>query len=518
MINTTPVCGRLPRRRQVRVREVINCDSGASAAEQAPEAARPEVEQLRGLQADAAAPGGLALVLRRLSRFVGGPAALLGPDDRSVPETPAVDPDLFAAVREDLGRIRSGGARSITLHQRDRVVSAQLVGEQPDAPILLVAAEETALRSAGELITDAARLLWLRWRTDSARGALRRVDDSVTAIREVVLHLLMLGRQDDAQRVADTLRPRLPESVTVCVIESAVSARDAVVARISEATGDRAWIVRCPVYVEHTIVLAPGDRPDGAVRQVRGLAAEQPGVRAGASQVVPLHDVGTGYAQAFHALAVARNGSGTVEVFTAQRDLVSLLGPAARAWAERTLSGLLDFEPRRAQDPDSGALLSTLGSWLNFGTGAARQLKIHRNTLTARMRHVERILGSDLRDIGTQSRLHLALQLLGPPRGLRAADDGTELLELLTTAEVRAWAHRQLAPLLAAEGHLLATLRAWLDGDARLEPAAATLGLSVPAARKRLLRIEGVLERSLLHGPSARYELYFALHINDSPD
>ncbi|MBQ6643583.1 MAG: exodeoxyribonuclease V subunit gamma, partial [Saccharopolyspora sp.] len=66
------------------MREVINCDSGASAAEQAPEAARPEVEQLRGLQADAAAPGGLALVLRRLSRFVGGPAALLGPDDRSV--------------------------------------------------------------------------------------------------------------------------------------------------------------------------------------------------------------------------------------------------------------------------------------------------------------------------------------------------------------------------------------------------------------------------------------------------
>lgn len=54
------------------------------------------------------------------------------------------------------------------------------------------------------------------------------------------------------------------------------------------------------------------------------------------------------------------------------------------------------------------------------------------------------------------------------------------------------------------------TVRAWLAHDAQLVPAAAALGVSVPGARKRLARIEALLERSLLQSPSARYDLWLA--------
>ena len=61
----------------------------------------------------------------------------------------------------------------------------------------------------------------------------------------------------------------------------------------------------------------------------------------------------------------------------------------------------------------------------------------------------------------------------------------------------------------------LTTLRAWLASDGRLDSTATALGISVPGTRKRLLRLEGVLERSVLNGPSARYDLWLALRIHD---
>lgn len=78
---------------------------------------------------------------------------------------------------------------------------------------------------------------------------------------------------------------------------------------------------------------------------------------------------------------------------------------------------------------------------------------------------------------------------------------------------VRDWAERQLAPVDGSEE----TLRTWLRCQGRLGPAAAELGLSVPGARKRLARLETVLQRSLLRPPSARYDLWLALRSRDLP-
>ena len=151
---------------------------------------------------------------------------------------------------------------------------------------------------------------------------------------------------------------------------------------------------------------------------------------------VALRDSPVGYAEAFHALAVARNSATAVEEFSPHQDLVTVLGRRGRAWAERALAGLLDFEPARPQDPDAVELLHTLRSWLNFGTGATRELTVHRNTLAARLRSIEGLLECDLREIGAQSRLHLALALLGPPTRSRSADDGPDLEELLAGEDV----------------------------------------------------------------------------------
>ncbi|MCF3964182.1 helix-turn-helix domain-containing protein, partial [Streptomyces fuscigenes] len=51
---------------------------------------------------------------------------------------------------------------------------------------------------------------------------------------------------------------------------------------------------------------------------------------------------------------------------------------------------------------------------------------------------------------------------------------------------------------------------AWLRADTRLAEAAGALGLSPPGLRKRLVRAEEALGRSLLQAPSAAHELWLA--------
>ena len=111
--------------------------------------------------------------------------------------------------------------------------------------------------------------------------------------------------------------------------------------------------------------------------------------------------------------------------------------------------------------------------------------------------------------------MHLALRIQHcpqlPERGDR--EDGIE--GMLDTDAVRRWAQRRLAPLLTDDAEpLLTTLQTWLANNARLDAAAAFLGISVPGIRKRLLRVGGILERSVLDGPSVRYDLWLALRIH----
>ncbi|MEU7554204.1 helix-turn-helix domain-containing protein [Streptomyces sp. NPDC044571] len=81
---------------------------------------------------------------------------------------------------------------------------------------------------------------------------------------------------------------------------------------------------------------------------------------------------------------------------------------------------------------------------------------------------------------------------------------------VLRHPHLTAWARAHLAPLAGAGAPPGAreTVRVWLRHDAQLAPTTAALGISVPGARKRLTRVEALLERSLLRSPSARHDLW----------
>lgn len=88
---------------------------------------------------------------------------------------------------------------------------------------------------------------------------------------------------------------------------------------------------------------------------------------------------------------------------------------------------------------------------------------------------------------------------------------------ILRRPGVQEWAAQQLRPLQGATAGAAAekTLRTWLRCEAQLGPAAAEMGISVPGARKRLTRLEAVLQRSLLRAPSARCDLWLAFRAVD---
>ncbi|MCP3798143.1 helix-turn-helix domain-containing protein [Allokutzneria sp. A3M-2-11 16] len=471
----------------------------------------PTQNQLRAMQREVSRQDGLRHLLQWLAHDLDASVALLDAAGATVHAFPATP--LPREASDAIARVTAGRSHSATAETPDHVVRVLLIDDRPGPVLVLAQAKRDGAGASGSLIADAARLLQLRWRLDRAEERLREVELAETLAREAVLHLLMVGDLGAARRVAGALRPDLTDLLRVYVIECALNARDEVAVRCNEACLGRAWIIHCPVYTRHLIILAPVDDPDAQHDPIELAlrAAVRSDIRTGASDVVELRRTGTGYEQAFHALAVARHGPEPFVTFSGRTELAALLDPAGRAWASQVLRPLVDFVPERPQDPDSHELLTTLRSWLDFHGGAARQLKLHRNTLAARVRHAGAVLGLDLDRLSTRAELHLALRLLTPGPRRRA----TDLAEVLGTAAVQRWASTLLAPLLESDS-LLDTVRAWLAADARLEGAAAALGVSVTGTRKRLIRVEQLLGRSLLSGPSARYDLVLALRVHDA--
>lgn len=491
---------------------------------------RRRFEQLRRLQAEAVEPDGLKRVLRCMARNIDGYAMVLDDADRPLEAYPERRDDLLPVLAEGLARVRADRMGSVAIDNDAEVLFVLPVSRADSAPILVAAGRKPLPAHARPLVTDAVRPLALAWRMGLARGSEKRVYRADTRIRESVLHLLMVGDSNAAERVAATLRPSLPNPVQVLILEVPGRSRDELAAQCIEVSAGRAFVVPCPVYVGHVIVLGPGaspgsdpestDRPGSAAGPLedrfRGIARDRSDVCIGASALVSLRESPAGYEQAFHALACARESAERYGRFRPGDDLGMLLASAGESWQLRILSPLLDFVPERTQDPGPEDLKITLVSWLTFAQRAARQLKIHRNTLTARLKQIERVLGHDLREIRTQAMLHLALRLLDRPRARTNPRHEQSTEELFGASAVRSWAQHQLSSLLqGTKPTLLNTLRVWLENNAQMDATAATLGLSEPGARKRLLRIEGLLGRSLLHGPSARYELWFALRALD---
>ena len=112
--------------------------------------------------------------------------------------------------------------------------------------------------------------------------------------------------------------------------------------------------------------------------------------------------------------------------------------------------------------------------------------------------------------------------------GISASDDASpdqdagelwvELLGALDTDISRLIAATTLEPLVQHDrnhgSELVATTRAWLENDARLDSTAAALGVHRHTVRARIAQVERVLSTDLSSFP-ARAELWAALQIAD---
>ncbi|MEU8876171.1 helix-turn-helix domain-containing protein [Streptomyces javensis] len=479
--------------------------------------------------------GAVREMLGWLARRTGGPAVLVG-DTGRVLAGPGGEHDPAVA------RLAADAAADATVELHRRGAASAVLGGGEWPPVHLIALD-TGPRTylavvgpddphCGTLLADAARTLALCWRLEQSERARRRIESAEEYSREAVLHLLMVGSVPAAQRIAGALRPALPAMVRMYVIECPHARRREIARRIDHEAGGGAWIVPCPVRPNHVLALVPpepgvgagaaavgGDPPRGGPAPLDLLIVRLvPECRVGVSAAVALRDTPTAYEQAIHALAVARNAPERRAGFGGDVDVTVLAGPEGYVWASELLAPCLRYAPARRADPGPQELLGTLGSWLSFGGAASRHLKIHRNTLAARMRHLDELLGVEVsRSLAAQSAAWLALRLHTAPQAAAAraqAPPGhTATLDaVLGTPAAGTWARAQLRPLEQAGPTAgLETIRTWLRADARLPAAATALGISLPGARKRLTRAEDALGRSLLTAPSAKYELWLAM-------
>ncbi|MGW8883098.1 helix-turn-helix domain-containing protein [Streptomyces sp. NPDC055749] len=464
--------------------------------------------------------GGTAELLRWLAMRAEGWAGLLDsegtvlhavatPQSRVLPE---VLREAATLAAEGVSVLKDRSARTYSF-EKDTYTGLLFPLDGPSGasvPALAVLAPRPLPAGLSTLLADVIMPLTLCWESETVERKRRRVDLAESRGREAVLHLLMTGQLSIAHQVAGALRPRLPDPVQVCVVECSGGRRDEVARVCADVSGGRSWIVRCPVYARHLILVMPA----GDHGLDLALAALVDDCVVGISEEIPLSDTATGYRQAFHALAVARGLPGRHSRFGHSPEPALVVGDAGARWADALLGPLLAYRPRRSQDPGSQELAATLGSWLAFSSGATQHLKIHRNTLTSRLRLIGDLLGLDLDRIADQAALDLALRVRATPARHGPADTSPAhapgLDELLAGPALQTWAAEQLRALAPAGGTTEATLRTWLACEGRLGPTAAELGISVPGARKRLTRLEAVLQRSLLRTPSARYDLWLA--------
>lgn len=459
--------------------------------------------------------GGSAALLDWLAARLGGWTGVVrgrGPAAGADRERSGEAPE--AAVR-GAAEMSARGVRSAVLHGDG---SATLLFALDAGRALAAVLPLPHPPDASALLADAAVPLALVLRAEEAERREERAAVAEARAREAVLRLLMNGGLPAAHQIAEALRPPLPDPIRLYVAECRIGRRAEVARLCQELTGGRAWVVPCPVYVRHLIILVPADADAVSADHdplAGALTAIAPDCAVGVSGELALSQAPTAYTQAFHALAVARGRGERHARFGPGPELALAAHEAGADWAWALLAPLHSYGPRRPQDPDGQELRTTAHAWLNFGSHASRLLRVHRNTLSARIRLVETLLGLDLARLGDQAALSLALRLTpGAGRGIGAAAPAAApgLDGVLRDPRLTAWARSHLSRLTGPDAPAGArtTVRTWLEHDARLVPAAAALGVSVPGARKRLARIEALLERSLLQSPSVRHDLWLA--------
>ncbi|MDI2132063.1 helix-turn-helix domain-containing protein [Yinghuangia seranimata] len=234
--------------------------------------------------------------------------------------------------------------------------------------------------------------------------------------RRAVWGLLCAEQPHAAKAMAEAIGAPLPTAARVLAVACPGADPEAVAGLLRRASGGRAWIV-CGAGADEAalVALLPSDSDEdgGARRLARELTRRHPTCLVGASPVVGLDRVGPAYAQARHALAAAQADPDGYARFHTWLDPELLLVGTATAWARTALAPLTTHRAVRRGDPDAAELLDTLEFRLTSRHTAGARLGIHRNTLSARLRLIERLLGRDLRNVADRAELSLALRVAG---------------------------------------------------------------------------------------------------------
>lgn len=376
---------------------------------------------------------------------------------------------------------------------------ARTVPLSPDE-VLIVATREPQARADAEVVNHAAAALSFAL-VPRSRNTDEHLAAAVRGIRLSAFQLLMTGHAVHARRVMAGLSPGLldTESARVFIVDCARADRDTVMAEVERNLEDRALAVRCPAFHEHIIVVAPQHEGHDAENELRQLreAFSVANVSVGGSLPHPLEGVGNAYGEASDALVRASHHPERTVITSARTpSLVDVLpaGPAY-AWASRLLHPILSLPKEGTQ------ILEATAMALEFRTSAAaRVIGVHRNTVARRVAQVCGAVGVNPERTLDRITLSLAIQIVSTYPREDTALPAASLHDLLTHAQVRAWADKALRPLADDRRDLVRTLRAWVLAEFNADAAAGTLGVATKTVRSHIRAAEGLLERDLITG------------------
>jgi purine catabolism regulator len=355
----------------------------------------------RALARAALRPDGLMAVLLELQRQLQCWVALYDAAGTRVPVRgvlavpSAVEGEVAASVRTVLERGHRAGMR---LSAAGGDVTLQTLGQRDRLRGVLAVGTATPLDPAGsDLVASVIGLASISIEQS------RTLDAAREDLRSGLLELMVAGAVETAAATAERVGDLLPSApLRVAVVDAGPKTQ--VVRELLQRQRSRAPARFVAARADQLVALVEDRDGDGLAA---GL--EELGVAAGISAAGPWTDLRELLAEAQRALAW-RGPSGSVTRFESMLGdgMLGLLGDRGGAEvAHRLLQPLHDH-------PDGDVLLESMRVWLDHACSrdpAARELGVHRHTLGARMRTVERLVGLDLSGPGGRSELWLALQL-----------------------------------------------------------------------------------------------------------
>lgn len=333
--------------------------------------ARRSLDAQRALTRAALAADAVPALLATLADQVGGAAATVDRDGRTLAGVGSLDAD---AVQTEVARIRDRGlhaAASVSGEEGTTIVQPLGVRSAPDRWLAVsLPGRPTEVQRA--TVAGAVSLLGLALE----RELERRTDERRLHAR--ALELVLAGDTSTAQVLLDD-RPTLPARVRVLRVDG--PADDALAVLEAERV--------LAANVDGTVVALSAARRAASV----GRRLGERGLRVGIGSVEPLARAADSHAAATVALAGASVDDPVRRWDTPAREGVAgLLDPArVRAFARAYLAPLAD-EP---------ALLATLTTYLRrHGSllATAEELAVHRNTVRNRLVRIESLLGVSLDD------------------------------------------------------------------------------------------------------------------------